>query len=75
MNITDDGIITFSNPAPLKANAYILVTLFGISILCKEVQPLKALDPILFTLFGISMLCKEVQSSYLQVVLYQLLVC
>ena len=39
-----------------------VVTLFGITILVKDVQSRNASEPILVTLFGISTLVKEPQS-------------
>ena len=48
-----------------------LVTLFGISILCNEAHLQKAEFPIEVTLFGISMLFKDEQPEYLQPVITQ----
>lgn len=49
-----------------------LVTEFGILMEVKELQPEKAAYPMLVTELGISIDLK-VQSSYLQILLYQLL--
>ena len=47
---------------PPKADFLIVVTLFGIFMLVRDLQPLKALSPIVVTLFGIFMLVRESQS-------------
>ena len=46
---------------PQKAPSPIVVTLFGIVMLTRDLQPPKALFPIVVTLFGIFMLVRESQ--------------
>ena len=47
----------------MNAPPSIFVTLFGMSMLSKDVQPSNAIKPISVTLFGMSMLFKEEQPS------------
>ena len=61
----------FSAVQPLKALFSIVVTLFGMSMLCSDEQPSKAQFPIVVMLFGMSILCSALQPLYLQPVITQ----
>lgn len=48
-----------------------LVTLFGMTMLERELQPENTLSPMLVTLSGMTMLDRELQSEYLQPIITQ----
>ena len=75
MLVTLLGIVIEMSPLQAKVSGSILVTLLGISIEVRLWQLEKALFPMLVTLLGIVIEVRLVQPEYLQILLYQLLVC